>query len=112
MAERFVDYDPLWGTTTWFSHDPETDITTIRTETQESFTQSILDQNKDSYNHDYNRGYTKSRDFKHVAKIPPQVILQWLQEGIDVFDKNDWPAVKRKLNSSEWVHLRTSPGTI
>ena len=112
MTERLVDCDPLWGTKTWFSYDQNTDITTIRTETVQDTTELILNQNKDAYNHDYNRGYTKSRDFKHIAKIPPQVILQWLQEGIDVFDKNDWPAVKRKLNSSEWRHLRTSPGMI
>ncbi len=58
-------------------------------------------------------GYTPSRDLKHVASIPLALCELWLrEEGINIFDKNHADAIKRKLNSSEYLWLRTSLGRL
>lgn len=70
----------------------------------------ILDQNKRLATAD--DGYSPSRDMRRVASIPNIVVLQWLAEGVDIFDPNDRAEVKRRLNSPEWAHLRTAPGSV
>ncbi len=71
----------------------------------------FLDANKVLFNE--GDGYTPSRDMRRVATIPNIIAEKWLiEEGIDVHNRDHWPAVKRKLNSNEWRYLRTAPGTI
>ncbi len=70
----------------------------------------ILKRNIDFQNeHD---GYTPSKDMKYVAEIPNVIIEQWNKEGVNFYDKNDWPEIKRRLNSSEYQYLRTGLGRI
>jgi hypothetical protein len=39
--------------------------------------------------------------------------MKWLtEEGLDIHNKNHWEAIRRKLNSSEYLYLRTSGGAI
>jgi hypothetical protein len=57
-------------------------------------------------------GYSPSRDIRRAASIPMVVVEQWMREGVDIFDPNSREAIKRKLNSSEWAHLRTAPGKL
>jgi hypothetical protein len=58
-------------------------------------------------------GFSASRELREIAEIPPVIALKWLNElGIDVFDRNHWPAVKRLLRDPDWRWLRTSPGRI
>lgn len=58
-------------------------------------------------------GYSPSRELRRAASIPNIIIEKWLtEEGIDVFNPDHWPAVKRKLNSNEYAYLRTAPGTL
>jgi hypothetical protein len=58
-------------------------------------------------------GFSPSRELREIAEIPPVIALKWLNElGIDVFDRNHWPAVKRLLRDPDWRWLRTSPGRI
>ena len=58
-------------------------------------------------------GYSPTRDLREVAEIPMVVALKWKEErGIDVFNRDHWPAVKKLLRDPEWRHLRTSPGRI
>lgn len=112
MTLRLLDYDPLTGITTWHEYDAAKDEMKIHTTFTDEPTDIVLDANKDIYNDD-SRGYSKSREMKHVARIPNSVIHSWLvNEGIDVYNKDHWDAVKKKLNDSEWRFLRTSPGTI
>lgn len=51
-------------------------------------------------------------NLRKVAEIPNIVVEQWLKEGVNVFS-ND-PAmqklVRRKLDSNEFLKLRTMPG--
>lgn len=73
----------------------------------------ILDRNKELANPGlHGDGYSPSRDLRRAASIPLIVVHQWFREGINVYDQNDWPAVKRKLNDPEYAYLRTAPGKL
>lgn len=50
----------------------------------------------------------REKAFRHAAHIPDVVWMKWkLEEGIDIFNKDHLPAIKRKLDDPEWRHLRT-----
>ena len=58
-------------------------------------------------------GFSSSRDLRQIAEIPMGVVELWRTVlGVDIFNRDHWPAVKRLLRDSEWGHLRTSPGSI
>lgn len=60
-----------------------------------------------------NDGYSPSRELRRVASIPNVLIEKWLvEEGINVFDENDWPRVAAKLDDPAYAHLRTAPGRV
>jgi hypothetical protein len=68
----------------------------------------IIDHNLAAQNADPAGWYTKSKALRLTAKIPLIVAEKWRNElGIDVFNPNHWPAVRRLLNSSDWYALRT-----
>ena len=110
---RLIDRDALSGASTWHSYDPVTDETTIRTDFDEHNLDAVLDANKAAQNDGTNGYISREREFKRVAEIPVAIQHKWLvEEGIDINDKNAWPQIRRKLNSSEYLWLRTSPGMI
>jgi hypothetical protein len=78
------------------------------------FTQDVepnLDLNKALYNS--NDGYSRSREIRRVASIPLVIVEKWMNEdGINVYNKNHREAVRRKLNSNEYLWLRTAPGRV
>lgn len=112
MNWRHLDRDLHTGLDTWHAYDSLTDETHLKTTPIPGMVENLLDQNKERYNDGTNGYISKEREFKYVAEIPTWVQVLWLQEGIDIWNKNHWEAVKRKLNSNEWQKLRTSPGTI
>jgi hypothetical protein len=58
-------------------------------------------------------GFSPSRDLRQIAEIPMGVVELWRTVlGVDIFNRDHWPAVKRLLRDSEWRHLRTSSGSI
>ena len=58
-------------------------------------------------------GYSPSRELRRAASIPAVVAEKWRNElGIDVFDPDHWPAVRRLLNDPEWRWLRTAEGRL
>lgn len=74
--------------------------------------QPILDFNKEMFG-DPGRGYTPSKDMRHIAEIPLVVAEEWKNRfGVDVFNKDHAPAVKRLLNDPDWRYLRTAPGCV
>lgn len=106
MTKRLLDYDPATGMKTWHSYDETEDRTILE---YEQDCQAILDQNK----HDLNHAEHKTGDGFHAARIPSVVMLKWLTEyGVDVMNKDHWPAVRRLLNSNEWMHLKRTPFTL
>ena len=103
MAE-ILSHDPVTGITIYHDYDSLTDKTTLHTVQD---VEPILDANKELYKLD-NRG-----DIRRAARIPVVLIEKWLrEEGIDVFNRDHYQAVARKLNSSEYLYLRTAPGHI
>lgn len=109
MHRRLLDHDPVTGLTEYHSYDSAADRTVIETVQD---VESILERNKALQSAD-DAGWSASRDLRRAARIPDIVILKWRnEEGIDVFDPDHWPAVKRKLNSSEYRWLRSAPGTL
>jgi hypothetical protein len=72
---------------------------------------AILDANKEDHNHAPN--WNKSRDFHHVASIPPIVYEKWLNDyGIDALNPDHRDGVLRLLNDREWHFLRTGRGRL
>ena len=47
-------------------------------------------------------------DFWHAGRVPLSVVYEWRREGIDVFNRDHWPAVRRKLNDIDYAGLRTA----
>lgn len=71
----------------------------------------IIDQNKRMFTH--NDGYSPSREWKRVARIPIAVQLEWIQKyGVDPLKKGNEQLLKRLLNDPDWVYLRTAPGRV
>jgi hypothetical protein len=74
-------------------------------------TTPILEQNKAMYSH--NDGYSPTRDLQRVASIPLILWMKWLnEEGWDAFDPACEHKLNQKLNSSEYLFLRTAPGRL
>lgn len=78
---------------------------------REQDVQPILEMNKKLYTE--GDGYSPSRTLRRVASIPFVVIERWINdEGINIFKKDHWNAVKKKLNDPDYLFLRTSRGRI
>ena len=60
----------------------------------------------------HNDGYSTSRELRRVAHIPCALIMKWKSEGFDVFDKNNKAELLRRLDSSDFSHLRTADGRL
>lgn len=70
--------------------------------------ESLLDANKRRFNTTPETGTFAGDGFHLAARIPRILIEKWLnEEGINFFDKNDWPKIVAKLNSSEYSYLKT-----
>jgi hypothetical protein len=54
--------------------------------------------------------FWKKREWVKIASIPLVLLDEWRQQGLDFNDPNDWPIIKRMLNSSDYLSLRTAPG--
>lgn len=70
-------------------------------------TSAIVDANRAMRTH--NDGYTKSRNYRRTASIPAIVEEQWIREGWYPHDKVE---LAKRLNSSDWAHLRTADGRL
>lgn len=99
----YFDSDKLTGTTEYFEYDEQTGIATIRTEQEES---GLLDytsylRNTKATDSGIKRGWWK------FAIIPPVVVLELKNKGIDVFAKNDWPKLTREIETN-YPYLKTT----
>lgn len=56
-----------------------------------------------------NDGYTPDRTMRRVATIPAVIEQKWIEEGWYPHDKAE---LARRLNSSDYAHLRTAPGRL
>jgi hypothetical protein len=102
---------PLFVGSTGIRHDWLDNEDGTYTVLSEYDAEPILDRNKALANH--NDGYSPSREMRRVASIPLILWLKWLQdEGWDAFAPECADRLRRKLNSSEYMWLRTAPGKL
>jgi hypothetical protein len=104
---RHFDHDPVYGMDEVFHFDEGTGDVSIESRAD---VEPILDNNKRLQN-DGTNGFTPSRDMKRIASIPNVIIEMWRNQlGVDLFNKDHEPAIKRLLNDPDWQYLRTSHG--
>lgn len=100
MSKRLLDFDPVTGLLTYHNYDAQTDTTTI---SYEQDAEPILDRNKAAQN----EASGPMGDFVHAASIPASIVLKWrIEKGVDIYNKDHLPAVKRLLNDPEWRYLK------
>ena len=102
--KRLLGIDPFTGVESWHHYDPVTDITNI--ESVQNIT-PIIERNKRLHNTDHQqRGIKES--WMHGACIPVIIQERWLRKfGVNIYDKDHWPAVRRLLNDPEYKYLKT-----
>lgn len=107
-AEITKDYS--LGTMTQFEVTSPTDLAVRRfMDAQKVIDRNRVDQNDSSFNN----GYTKSRDMKHVARIPILMLEIWAKQyGIPVYSKAMQEITRKKLNDPDLQWLRTGRGRI
>ena len=101
----YLDTDPYSGAVETFDYDENTDTVIIK---RTCDVQPVIDFNKETANH--TDGWIgDGRDLRRAARIPMEVALKWyVEEGIRCWRKEDWPAVRKKLNSIEYRDLRSN----
>lgn len=109
MKTIHTEYDPLMGV----RREVQTDGRLMRevTSSDPATTRASLDhmqrlRNDESYSRD---GIKKG--WHHVADIPPELVLQWMNEGFDVFKAHPSEILKR-LRDRDFERLRATSGRI
>lgn len=92
LSRRLFDHDPLTGLRVWWDYDADEDRGLL---TYEQDVTPHLDACADARN----AASGPMGDMAHVASIPIGVQYEWLtKHGVNMWDKNHAPAVKRLLN--------------
>ncbi len=109
MSKELLSFDPFTGMRVWFDYDAAEDETQLYYEQEEQLVEEILSDNKSMANDpEYTRNGIRDSMW-HYASIPVGVVTKWLiEDGIDVYKKEHWPAVGRKLNDPEYAYLKTT----
>lgn len=102
-AARLADGEII---TTWRYDEPSNGIVVARSQDVTPY----LERNKKLYTAD--DGYSPSRELRRVASIPAVIVEQWMREGVSIFDHNAQDEIRRRLNDSENLFLRTAPGRL
>lgn len=105
MYRRLFDRNPETGVEQWHEYDPATDTTTI----ESVYDMTAVVEHTTRHQNLETGGYRgPMKDFWYAGEIPMGLIAKWRsEEGIDVFNKDHWPAVKKKLNDIDFRKLRT-----
>lgn len=102
--DRLIDHDPYSGVSTWFV--PSDDRRTFGIKYVQDC-EPTIEENKTAQN---NAPTRPKGDFHHVAEIPVGIQMKWMiEKGVDVHNRDHWPAVKRLLNDPEWRWLKRAP---
>ena len=100
------------GNIEWFLYDPVKDKAAVQEETSVDNLKMVIDQNKIDQN-DGTNGFSKERELRRIARIPAFLADKWkIELGIDINKKEDMPAIKKLLRSSDYQWLRTVSGNI
>jgi len=102
MSWRILEDAP--EKTEYFQYDDATETSIVKTVWKH--TESIVEANKAIQSKEAGRG--DNNEMHHVARIPPSIIVKWMEEGINIYNKDHGPAVMRKLDDPEYRHLRVN----
>lgn len=109
QMKRLISYNPLTGVSCFFEQDELTKETVISHEYED--VAPLLERNVAERNN-FDRSKQNESWWK-VASIPPSLQTKWfIEEGIDIANRDHWPKVRQKLNDIDWYKLRTSPGKV
>lgn len=100
MPERFFDYDPYAGVTTYFSSDTGNDWTfTYKYDpvTYELDASKELAKTDDHWKDGVKKGWV------HYCHIPDQIMHKWAVEGVNI---NDPKALLEMVNRPEYAYLK------
>lgn len=94
------------GITEIFHHDEQTDESVIETiQDVEPYLETAKAMRNDA---DYSKEGIK-RDWWHIGHIPDSIILKMrYEDGVNIYDRNDWKAVGKLLNDKYSLFLTTS----
>lgn len=101
MSRRLFKADPHRRLKIWW--EPTDEGFLLR---YEQDVEPILEMNKakQSAGRDY---YARDKDLWRVASIPVVVQMEWMTKfGVDVHNDDDWPRVRKLLNSNEYRYLK------
>lgn len=105
MARELFSRDDS-GMTVWYDYNELTDEVTLE---YEQDAEPILEMNKKLQNDPSLTKEGFKNEFYLLASIPNGVQMKWLlEEGLDLYDKNAWPQVVKKLNDPQYQYLRTT----
>lgn len=106
MSKRLLSHDPLTGLFTYHDYDPQTDETFI---SYESDAEPILEINKAMQNDPEVWKDGVKNSFALYASVPVGLQMKWLvEEGIDVWKKEDWDRVAKKLIDPEYKYIKAT----
>ena len=104
MNKRLFSSDAQTGVIKWWHWDDSTDTFVIETEMAQPVLESILDENKQSFN-DAPTGWGNGQK---IASIPVHILWDLKKKGI----LDDEAAFKRWLNDPDNRFFRVRPGTV
>ena len=115
VHDKYVlKHDPLTQRTVTF--EAKDGLLIVKETVNPELIKQHLEMNKQEYNSISHKGYKnalRQKNMWRAASIPNILIEKWKkEENIDIFNDDDWPKIRAKLNSEEFKFLRTSPGTI
>lgn len=93
--------DAYGGVKKYIAAGDEPDSVMVRYESNDA---PIIEQNKALQNEDFDR----REDMWHAASIPVGIMYEWLAKyGVNAWNPEHMPAVKKLLNSSDYRYLKT-----
>jgi hypothetical protein len=102
----YLETDPLSGAVSTLDYDHDADVAVIK---RVADVQPVIDRNKELLNHGTHQKTPGELDMRLAASIPIEVAYKILQDhGVRAWKKEDWPGLKRLLNSNEYRWLRTN----
>lgn len=98
--KRVLDHDPVTGVTEWFEYDPVSENTTIWSEQPDRNIRAFVDNVTRQRNDDEKTRRGIKNDWWKYASLPPIVIMELRNKGIDVFNKDHTKALLKEINTN------------
>lgn len=108
MTKRLLDYNPLAGTSVTFEYDHATERMVITH--HEDIRRSLKKAADLRADKEHSKNGIKN-EFWHFAHVPAIIQMKMKEEdGVNFWDKNDWPRVYKLLNT-KYAAFKTTDGT-